>query len=170
VRLPKSQGDEDGFCGLYSVLNSFSYLFRKLDEDRQAELFKRIAGAISPWPDIIWNGTETEDIWRMLHIAAGFTGSVRLARPFSRNSLNFSEFFAALHTAVAPNNTCAIIGLDKPYEHWTVAKSVSGKQIVLQDSCKLHLIDAALCGLPRSGAKWIIDPKCTFLITKVLHK
>jgi hypothetical protein len=86
MRLPKSQGDEDGFCGLYSILNSFAYLFPKLGENQQGELFKRIASAVAPWPDIIWNGTSTDDIWKMLHVAAGFTGGVHLTRPFERHS------------------------------------------------------------------------------------
>ena len=173
-RVPLLQGDADGFCGLYSVLNSVSYLFPHIiTGDEQTKLMRALAKSVHPWPDIIWNGTESKDVWKMLQVAQRFLKknhkqTIKISRPYARKSFEtFDEFFVALHKAVTPDPAVAIIGLSHPWEHWSVAKTVKGRRIVLQDSCKVHYMDKSQSGLYHSGKRFEIDHRCTFLMERI---
>ena len=55
TRKPLSQGDEDGFCGLYAIINALTLLFpSRMDEERRSDVFKVIAKACKgKWPGMI---------------------------------------------------------------------------------------------------------------------
>jgi len=169
--IPRTQGDEDGLCGLYSILNAMRYLYPRMSEDTEAAIFKASALALKRWPKILWDGTTTADMLRMLKsvylgipVHVGLRIAVR--EPFRRRKPSAGAFYDRLFGLVEPENQVAIIGLEKPYEHWTVAREVRSQAILLQDSAKLHEIWRHEIGLPGSKAKWQIDPRCTFLITR----
>ncbi|MGB7965605.1 MAG: hypothetical protein WCF64_05175, partial [Methylocella sp.] len=71
TRKPLTQGDEDGFCGLYSIVNALTLLFpSSMDDDARSRVFQVIAKACkSEWPGIIWNGTNVSDMRSMLGAA-----------------------------------------------------------------------------------------------------
>lgn len=168
MKLPKNQGDEDGLCGLYAILNSILYLYPHMTEDEQADIFKTCARFLTRWPEILWAGTSTDEVRGMLRQFSNEKDPEHHIITIERlhGHEGFGAFYDHLHSWVQPNSQVAIIGLDKPYEHWTVAREVSGSRIILQDSCKLHFISRDQSGLPSSSAKWQIDPSCTFLISK----
>jgi len=169
--IPRTQGDEDGLCGLYSILNAMRYLYPRMSEDTEAAIFKCSARALTRWPKILWDGTTTADMRRMLQaVYLGIPVDVGLRitahEPFQRGKPSARAFYDQLFQLVEPEDQVAIIGLEKPYEHWTVAREVRSQAILLQDSSKLHEIWRHEIGLPGSKAKWQIDPRCTFLITR----
>lgn len=59
------QGDLDGLCGPYAIVNAFNQC--DLDEDWLGEdLFKTACSAIDDWPDTLWDGTNFEQMMSMI--------------------------------------------------------------------------------------------------------
>lgn len=146
---PLLQGALDGLCGPYSIVNALTYL-AGLSEDDQGDLFKaliRSGGEES-------RRSETE---------------IAVSRPFSHKAFNcdFPAFFAELAALVDHPHRAAIIGLSKPYEHWTDATHLSGSRIVLRDSIGLHFIDRANCGLHGADKPFAVDHRQTFAIERI---
>jgi hypothetical protein len=96
ARMPLTQGDEDGFCGLYSITNALTLLFPSvMDDDKRAAVFEVIAKACkSEWPGIIWNGTNVGDMRSMLGAARKYLAdSFAWEQPFAHKPFHDFEDF-----------------------------------------------------------------------------
>src|SRR5580692_5753256 len=95
TRKPLTQGDEDGFCGLYSTCNALNLLFPKMTTDDLSAVFKVIAWACkSMWPDIVWQGTTVEDVRAMLDAArTQLDCSFEWEQPFAHKKFHIFEEF-----------------------------------------------------------------------------
>jgi hypothetical protein len=53
---PLNQGDQDEFCGFYSITNALTMMFpHKVDEDFGRAVFKALAlSCRMPWPNVVW--------------------------------------------------------------------------------------------------------------------
>jgi hypothetical protein len=118
ARKPLTQGDEDGFCGLYSIVNALSLLFPSaMNAAARDELFKVIAKACkSAWPDVIWEGTTAIDIEAMLYAAEKhLTHDFSFEQPFKHHRIpNFDDFRRELQWRIKGDNCFAIVGISKP--------------------------------------------------------
>ncbi len=168
---PLLQGALDGLCGPYAIVNAVNYL-EPLDDDGQAALFRSVMRAISKL-SVLWSGTTTDQVADMLGAAQAFLGdrhriSIAFSRPFAHRAFNgdFAAFFDELAALVDRPHCAAIIGLSKPYEHWTDATYLSGARIALRDSVGLHFIDKANCGLHGADKPFAIDHRQAFLIER----
>ncbi|MDP9734522.1 UNVERIFIED_ORG: hypothetical protein QE446_004665 [Rhizobium sp. SORGH_AS260] len=119
------QGNLDGLCGPYAIVNALAYCGMS---GREEEMF--IAACSSPsirrWPNLLWEGTTFGDLQRMLTMCLSLPGArdtVRVFYPFlqfvpTTNAdfwISFDEFFAEEDTR------CVILRMTKPSHHWIVA-------------------------------------------------
>lgn len=170
TRKPLTQGDEDGFCGLYAICNALGLLFPSMmNEDKRAAVFKVIATACkSEWPGIIWNGTTESDIRLMLCAATKYLkDSFLWEQPFRRlHFAGFYEFSRELEWRIRGDNAFGIVGISKPWEHWTCAHRLTEHEMIMTDSCHVKQIPLSKCGLTGDGTDYEFDYRQTFTLMK----
>jgi hypothetical protein len=140
---PETQGHIGGMCAVYAVLNACKLLFDH-SERTDEQLFKALCLGISDlFPKIVYGGTEVVGVRRLLGAAAAWTAHVHRrellwSQPLFRKKIaTVDEYFSWLRTELKPvesGRRAAIIGLGKPWRHWTVARSVRGGRAYYFDS------------------------------------
>ena len=169
-RKPLSQGDEDGFCGLYAIANALELLFpQRMNEDARAQVFKIIAKAcLSKWPDIVWNGTTERDIRAMLAAARNHLDHIFVwEQPFAHLTIeSFDEFARQLGWRIKGDDAFAIVGISKPWQHWTCVHRFTEHEMVMTDSCHVKQIPLAKCGVAGAGTDYEFDYRQTFTLMK----
>ena len=136
--MPKYQGELDGLCGIYAIINAFEYLGIEHDD-----LFEDICQVFTAkrWPNLLWEGTYFGDLKRAIADCKKIyteLDSVKISYPFwkkvPKNNEDYWKCFHKLFDNAQPES-CALIGMTKPSYHWIVAKKEKGKK-------KIHFIDS----------------------------
>lgn len=134
---PHRQGSLDGLCGMYAIVNAL-----RTASGVEADADKIFATAClaltrSRWPKVLWKGTGLGDMRNMIAacIAKHGYGRLRVRYPFLRTKPSSNkEFWEKLEDAFAEHDaTCAIIGLNEPFEHWLVI-GLDGGRVQILDS------------------------------------
>ncbi len=140
---PQMQGRIDGLCALYTVLNACKLLFDHSERMDQRLLKALCKGAADLFPAIIYDGVEVDGLLRLLEAAQGWTKRVHrcdliCSRPLHRRKMEtVGEYFTWLQSELTPGGEtrrAAIIGLGKPWEHWTVVSRVENRRAHYFDS------------------------------------
>jgi hypothetical protein len=173
TRKPLTQGDEDGLCGLYAIINALALLFpSKMDEEGREHVFKAIAKACKAWPDILWNGTTVQDMRQMLHAARNCLIGAKIKfdwdQPFAKTPplKTFDEFCRELRWRTEGDDAFGIVGISKPWEHWSCAHRLTSHEIIMTDSCHVKQIALSKCGFAGGGTDYEFDYRQTFTLTK----
>jgi hypothetical protein len=166
-RTPLSQGGLDGLCGCYSVVNALTLLFPStMVLDMQERVFKAIAKSLHKWPDILFDGTTTHDVREMLSAAEDILSSTfSWEQPFrSHKFATFEQFRQELKWRIEGDDCFAVVGISKPWEHWTCAHRLTEHEMIMTDSCHVKQIALAKCGLTGDGTDYEFDYKQTFTL------
>lgn len=147
---PLTQGDVSGDCVFYSALNAVRLLWPERFSDIEAcetlfgALVKRWAQRYGAVDTLLIEGTETHSGWQVallmqdllaehdLHLAcsaypSAMNAEVPDAEVPDAEVPDAAAYFAWLKQALrdSPNGyACAVIGLDNPWNHWTVVRRV----------------------------------------------
>ncbi len=172
------QGDLDGLCGVYSVVNAVRALCPEIGRDAAAWLFAELmqslreAGA-NP-SRAISGGIGRSTLMALLREAASCIENeyevalkvLRLPQPL-RKTKKLDELWVALAEMISPT-TVAILGLGGNQSHWTVAVKVSDKQITLFDSSRMGALRRSHCTL-RSGSaiRTAIPPMHVIVVSRM---
>lgn len=174
---PLYQGDQDGLCGLYAVVNSLRLLWpREMTDKNTAVIFQEVAHALGAWPRVLWAGTYPTDIVTMLKAARRvFTEKgmcLTWTKPFKTGSINHIEVFETnlRHELDCPGTT-AIVGMNRPRQHWSVLDRFTPHTMVMADSGPtgpIRLTDCALFNgrLPATHHKFVFDYPYTFVVRR----
>ncbi len=176
-RQPQQQGRIDGLCAVYAALNACKLLHGggwKLDE----KLFRHLCQSIADlFPDIVYDGTGVNGVYRLLDAASAFvadeTGRTLTWRaPLMRTKFDrVDRYFGRLRAdlEVAPSRAW-IIGLNKPWDHWTVVRRVTAREVHFFDSYGMRrypvssfTIDKRKAG-EGAGQKIMIDQHQSYLV------
>lgn len=133
---PKQQGQLDGLCGIYAIVNALAV--QGLPDAEP--VFETCCSALaqSRWPATLWEGTTLRDLEVMVKACRDKfpMGHITVSYPFRSvqpdSNADFWSTFDALF-AEKPSSACAIIGLEEPSLHWLVVKR-KGKDLVFIDS------------------------------------
>lgn len=176
MRKPVSQGDEDGLCGLYSVINALTLLFpAALNQEQRDHVFKAIAKGCKGWPDVLWEGTTVQDMRSMLHSARNYLGADGKKRttrfdweqPFAKMQFKaFDDFCRELRWRIEGDDAFAIVGISKPWSHWSCAHRLTPHEMIMTDSCHVKQIALGKCGLTGDGTDYEFDYRQTFMVTR----
>lgn len=129
------QGDFDGLCGLYALINALDPAgFKRSKSTMHQRMFAALAEALpcrklrSAMTTI---GLEGKDLVKAAHTAFPeferiLGGEIKVTRPFRRSSFKTdADFVTALQELTAQPNAGVIINMATPsYRHWTVVQSI----------------------------------------------
>lgn len=141
---PARQGDFDGFCGLYALINALDPAGcggprKPLHRD----LFVAMAHALPrrKLRDAIADGLEGDDLLKVANATfplfkKPLRGLVSVTRPFEDAAFRTDgDFIQAISDIMASGRSGVILNVRTPsYRHWTVAAGVTEDEIVLRDS------------------------------------
>lgn len=170
---PFSQGDLDGLCGIYSVVNAIRLLCPEIRKEQSGELFGALIARLRkegrPPNEFVSRGIEATELWRLVRTAQRFMKgeySIRIvAKPLElhRHRRRYEEMWLALK-AVLNDNGVVILGLSGLHGHWTVAYRASDKAMHFFDSDNLKLLFRSRCSLDdRKTMHWIGPEDVVFL-------
>lgn len=143
-RTPYLQGQIDGLCGHYAIINTFQCLFPGTFTDDDAwELMTILCGSIAgKFPAVIWKGAGVADTVAMFKAAENYAAATRhlkgrivVTRPFARRRIDrvqdfWAEIGAWLNSAPqGQGKRLACIGIGYPDNHWTVVTKKSEKSV-----------------------------------------
>jgi hypothetical protein len=175
-RRPFRQGDLDGLCGVYSVVNAVRHLCPEVDTETAWHVFdllmqRLLRSASNP------AGTVTSGIGRLmvarlineaiLYVRDDFDIRLkvrRLPKPL-RVDGSRDQLWVALQDAIGPS-CVAILGLTGKHSHWTVATHVSAANLRLFDSTQLRALPRARCTVGRTLKRHQLSPRHVLLVQR----
>ena len=123
------QGSLDGLCGLYAIVNAFDLC--DIEEDWLGEdIFAFACRAINGWPDVLWDGTDFDQMISMLEeiesqLRRAFEKNnchfpITTAYPFQKNQpRNNSAYWRQFEQIFSDDESiCGIAGMEHPDKHW----------------------------------------------------
>lgn len=170
------QGDEDGLCGLYAVVNAVTWLFAdKMTAILEGHLFRHLLGSLEArgLEKTVAEGTESPEMRVMLDAAQKWLkplgGQLEWHDRFTATTVK--GFFIKASAVIKPLQAVAIIGLLPEWDHWTVATRASGSSLEIRDSVPppdtITEIPLSNSGFSGATADFLIDPSCTFIVSRV---
>jgi hypothetical protein len=164
-RRPLRQGDLDGLCGVYSVVNAVRHLLQ-LNREQSQELFERLVKALvqdSRRPHKLL--VEGILFKRLKQLAAAarrcrladrdLSFQVRVLR-LRRDEQSLSDLWAALGQVVGP--ACvAIIRITGADNHWCVIYRVTPKSLRLLDSSGRSCIRRSRCTVRTVRTRYCLE-------------
>jgi hypothetical protein len=151
------QGALDGLCGIYSIVNSILWALRtyppprhrqraskRLPSDAElgdlfiALLSKLVQGQSHLKPVV--EGASSTQLLRLLSKSSDWLTTHRALelvtrQPFyGKKSVPTAHVVEALGRHLARPGAAAIIGIEAPFDHWTVVRQVTRKRLLLLDS------------------------------------
>jgi len=158
------QGDCDGLCGIYAIVNALSALCPEIDKTHAKALFRALVASLAAHRkaplSVVCDGMHGTLLRSMLtrgetHVNQRFSAQItrsRLNLPASRATTR--QLCERLRDALEDDHV-AILMIDGSYSHWTVAYEVTDKTIRLLDS---------------TGMKYLLRSRCTFIPTSKGHQ
>jgi hypothetical protein len=153
---PLVQGELDGLCGLYSIINSLiwglyslqiaghrpRHRSRPLGEREIEALFLLLITRLNRNHGIspVLVGIHALELGRLLRHSATWLSAKRnlqltFVRPFyRRRRVTIGQVCQVLSNHLAGAGTATIIGLEWPWRHWTVVTGVTATRLALLDS------------------------------------
>ena len=166
---PLRQGDLDGLCGLYAVVNAARVLCPEIDQEASRALFAWLvhalrASGVKP-TFAVTTGIARVTLARLVKMAIGFAADEfhinLVARRWPANKrrlLRLGAFWRVLAHEVSPD-CVAILGLEGRLAHWTVAVAVTTRRIRLCDSGRLGMLFRCQCTLGRARTRYVLSPQ-----------
>jgi hypothetical protein len=174
ARRPLQQGELDGLCGLYAVINAVRLLCPEIDDEVSAELFRRLVKrlekrGVRPLHALAW-GMEMRTLTDVIETACayqrrtfGIRIKVRQLELGRRASLD--KIWAALQGELGEGQV-AILGLSGRHEHWTVAYAGSARCLRLADSDDLKVLLRSRCTLKRGRRLHRLTPEEILILAR----
>lgn len=178
VGAPLRQGDLDGLCGIYSVVNGLNFLFSIRPAPGFSEhMFQTVARAIpkSFYPDVLWDGMDIDLLERVARRAAGTIRreigfDIEVARPFARRRLTSrQQFLDEAADLMQARYSILILFVDWAKKdgggsHWTVLRHIAKDHLGLVDSGRQRRLPLARLGLGEGPGTRIL-PRFTLMLT-----
>ncbi len=155
ARHPCRQGDLDGLCGVYAVINALRVVCPELTHKVTTQLFKRLVkclrGRAREPLNVIVEGMGYRMLRHLLTVAINFVnrrlGTSVKARQLPkavRAPKSIQRVWQGLTNVLSPQCT-AIIGIHGRVWHWTVAHRISPDHLFLFDSDNMKRVSRAKC-------------------------
>jgi hypothetical protein len=136
---PLQQGELDGLCGVYAVINAVRFLVPKArDYEFCNKLMIKIVGDIYTAKDVTGGGSELKMTRVFEYARAKVLKDLKVGLTMS-NKGRSGRFAGPADAIVATFNMgrpgVFIMGYEGRDSHWTVVNAVSGLRVFLFDSC-----------------------------------
>jgi hypothetical protein len=170
------QGDLDGLCGLYSVINASRLVVGEMRLPKSSELFhsciRKIESKCS-LPEVVCYGFGQNIMIALLRDVIMPVLPIRYSRPFCRaKDIPIDEYWTACKNFLDGAQNRAVIlsyytNWDYYLGHWTVVSGASEKRMVLFDSWNRKILVRRHCTTAQHSAEHstFIVPTPTFFIS-----
>ena len=137
---PFTQGELDGLCGIYAIINAYRLLFGDdFSHERAVRLFKRMAKAA---PLAVFDGLGYHELLDLLALSnRAVSAKLRLEvrttvfrKPKKGPAWRTNTYVKRLREEVNEGGQVAILGLEKAHDHWTLLHKVNNATVKLSDS------------------------------------
>lgn len=172
------QGQLDGLCGMYAIVNSINHLLiiRPPYDGFDADLFAAVARSIprKDYPEVLLEGMALDELVKVAnatrrYMKKEFDVGIRIDRPFRDMTFRSrTEFFEALDPFQGGWISTFILWIDWPGRHggshWTVLREITSSDVRLIDSAgqtKVPIAKVALTGTRKTR----FDPSSTVRLT-----
>jgi hypothetical protein len=146
---PFQQGNLDGLCGVYSLVNSSRIVCGATEEDSNL-LFKEIVQFLDESGKFALTCTDGMDVDRMRKIVkyCGPDYYPTVKMPYCNRSVpGLDEFWGYMYDFMQAPHRAIILGLGGRHEHWTVVSNITRSRLFLYDSMKLKQLDRNRCSV-----------------------
>jgi hypothetical protein len=143
---PLRQGDLDGLCAVYAILNALQWLLPKArTTDYLTKLFDKIIGAIYTIDNIKGGGEEPElkKVFQLIkeQVANDFGAAIEMT-VLADAADNFKRPDRAIESAFAgASGGVLILGFEGFDSHWTVVRGITTTEVILFDSWEYTTFD-----------------------------
>lgn len=147
---PFQQGDLDGLCGIYSIINSVKLVAGKMPTNDCYDLFYKILQQIEETDQlsaIIVNGCNINQLGCIFkNVIEKKYPNIKRSKPFhKRKDASIDEFWDTTYQFLTHPNRAVMVGLTSEYGHWTVIRSMSHRRIYFWDSYGMQFMNRANC-------------------------
>ena len=155
--LPRAriQGNLDGLCGVYAVVNSVRNMSpKRLNGDQEKDLFRQLIGMLGEedrLEDALCNGMTVRPLGRLIDAASSFlqsTHGTRLGRQLAFRTApeGLQQFWEAIVEHLDEHGPGSVLlGLGGKHDHWTCVGTMSENTITLIDSDGIRRIHRKHC-------------------------
>lgn len=161
---PFKQGDCDGLCGIYAIINAFAVLCPEINVTQAKALFRTLIAALPEHRrkplSVVWQGMHG-NLFRLLlahaedHVQETFSAQIKRSRlNLPTHRVTIRQLCECLREALEDDQV-ALLMIDGCYSHWTVAYRVTEKTIRLLNS---------------TGIKYLLRSSCTLTPTRTGHR
>lgn len=168
---PFTQGELDGLCGIYVVLNAFRTLFgEEFSYERAQRLFVLLVGA---FPRAAAEGQSYKELLNVLTLANAnvpkhFRLEVRtdvFRKQAGAAAWRTDTFLKRLRQEVQDGDQLAVLGIEKAIHHWTLLDKITPATLKLNDSDKLGVLRLKDLSTHRNTRKiFHLNPSQTILL------
>ena len=177
MSTPDQQGALDGFCGMYSIINAVGELWPEaMDRARRDELANHICAAIGDKAvaSMRRDGASILLMQRMLVAAVHFSKrrlreTLSYRAPFlnHRGVMRLEHWWDDIAGFAGGERAVAIIGLSRPYQHWTCISEINVNRAVLRDSDGDKDLRFSELGFTGAGKETEVDWRQVFILERV---
>ncbi len=171
------QGDLDGLCGVYALVNALRYVER-LNEDQCEVIFRKLIRTLGKGhrahETLLW-GMSFRKMKGLVAAAARCRFEDRElafgARPLrlKRQDRSLPGLWAALEGELGP--TCvALIGISGATEHWCVIHRITAKTLWLLDSSGRTRLRRSRCTVRASRTRYCLELREILLIARTAQE
>jgi len=176
VARARMQGNLDGLCGVYSVVNaSLRLIPSQWTEDQVRSLFRRLCSQLAAegrLEDTLFEGMTVRVLGRLIDAASEFMKtekgiSINRKIAFGSAPKGLAEFWSSLENHLQGERVSVILGIGGKHDHWTCVGSISSDQMKLVDSDGLRQLRRGHCTVAeeKKGRHHVLWPTQTFLLT-----
>jgi hypothetical protein len=173
---PYAQGDLDGMCGIYAIINAFRALCREITWEISTHLFRRLVSCLnrhtkrSLVPIILGNGASL--MRKLLGEAQSYLKNrlkIELAVEPKGRELKSTSLEAAWErlSAFVDETTVMILPLSGHWDHWTVLYDINARKLRLVDSSHRRELTRSRCTLGAAKTRYCLQLSGAIAIRRV---
>jgi hypothetical protein len=161
--IPYIQGELENLCGLYSIVNSIKFVSLKNDAECHKIYQKLLRYTTENVPTAYKDGLYFKHLWEIMNSSPL---PVEFSRPYARKKFDNAEQYIQTLETQLDGNTCAMVGIGLPWNHWTIIHKISPKTIHLFDSSGAPSIKRRLATLDQKPVDGHISlwPRMTIIV------
>jgi hypothetical protein len=172
ILVPYEQGALDSLCGVYSLINAMRILIKDLNYTEAELVFQRILRYVESkkrLSSVITGGIGDRDVFNIARTVLHAKYNISIKRLYGDDQRPpVSKVVAKMGKLIQHENIAIIISIEAvDYEHWSVIKSLSAKEIQLCDSSGTRRVQLSKCTTKRmtQSRPVFLDPSSIFCLT-----
>lgn len=171
------QGQYDGLCGVYSIVNAVGALTKTAgkDRDRRKALFDIVCGQLNEdrlLLSAVTGGISAGDydsfIRHALRAIERETGiGVDMTTPFRDGQVSADAFYDGLVAHIGTQGrSLVVLWVSGGWDHWTVVRSLSEARVNLIDSDGRDHLTRKFCSVyPDTGGDYVLRSRQSYVLT-----